>query len=240
MKQQRYNFTLTELLAVIAIIAILAGLLLPAINGARVRAKTAACLSNQKQVTAFIRARMNDADQFFTSSTSKNWGEALYDAKLVSDIKVLRCPAIPNYTRNSGDPAKFSFDAPQIYGAVYNTAGDGFDFRGTKFFYYKPQSGSGSGSESEPKELLISPTQLVLGGCAVIDDPKVGKVASNLLNLTKEAGNGKPFQIHGNFCNFFFLDGHSESLQQADAQKRYYPAQNADAAKQVAATYLTE
>lgn len=53
MKQQRSNFTLTELLAVIAIIAILAGLLIPAINGARVRAKTAACLSNQKQVTAF-------------------------------------------------------------------------------------------------------------------------------------------------------------------------------------------
>ena len=96
MKQQRYNFTLTELLAVIAIIAILAGLLLPAINGARVRAKTAACISNQKQVTAFIRAYMNDANQFFMSSESENWGLALNRARLVSDVKVLRCPAIPN------------------------------------------------------------------------------------------------------------------------------------------------
>ena len=222
MKQQRCNFTLTELLAVIAIIAILAGLLLPAINGARVRAKTAACLSNQKQVTAFIRAYMNDANQFFMSSSSENWGKALNRAKLVSDIKVLRCPAIPNYTLNSGDPAKFSDDAPQIYGAVYNTAGDGFDFRGTKFLYYDNTT-------------QISPTQLVLGGCAVTS----ARVPTNLLDLDT-GKNGAPFQIHGNFCNFFFLDGHSESLQQADAQKRYYPAQGENAAYKVAATYLTE
>ena len=226
MKQQRYNFTLTELLAVIAIIAILAGLLLPAINGARVRAKTAACLSNQKQVTAFIRAYMNDANQFFMSADDENWGEALNRAKLVSDIKVLRCPAIPNYTLNSGDPAKFSDDAPQIYGAVYNTAGDGFDFRGTKFLYYK---------NTTKNTTQISPTQLVLGGCAVTS----ARVPTNLLDLAT-GKTGAPFQIHGNFCNFFFLDGHSESLQQADAQKRYYPAQGENAAYKVAATYLTE
>ena len=62
MKQKRLNFTLTELLAVIAIIAILAGLLIPAINGARERAKAAKCLNNQKQTTAFISAYMNESD----------------------------------------------------------------------------------------------------------------------------------------------------------------------------------
>ena len=62
---QRQGFTLIELLVVISIIAILAGMLLPAINMVREGARKANCGNNQRQIVLGMVVYANDNDQMW-------------------------------------------------------------------------------------------------------------------------------------------------------------------------------
>ena len=76
------SFTLIELLVVIAIIAILAAIMLPALQNARNRGKLASCQNNIKQLTAILLQYAEDNGNDGPSGTYWGSGQAYSDVML--------------------------------------------------------------------------------------------------------------------------------------------------------------
>jgi prepilin-type N-terminal cleavage/methylation domain-containing protein/prepilin-type processing-associated H-X9-DG protein len=91
---KKRSFTLIELLIVIAIIAILAAMLLPALNKARGLAHDASCKNNLKQMQLGMITYLDDSKEFMPKSGS--WGSvnrwaALLVNKRYLNTKLLNC-----------------------------------------------------------------------------------------------------------------------------------------------------
>ena len=234
---KKIRFTMIELLVVIGIIALLAGLVIPAVNGARVTARKTACLSNQGQTAKIILQALNDNNSFFVSGNTyaagdktAAWTRYLFDQKRQLSLDAARCTALrtsaPKELGSDSDGAAWQAALSEAYGMVHATkvSSDsnskgyaGFDFRGTK-----PLTDGGGHRWAA--------SSLALGACAVVSsaDPDTAKA---LLSFAGTSA-GRPVQIHGSECNFFYLDGHAESIVKDAIVKKVYPTVDADGTKE--------
>ena len=90
MKKSKKGFTLVEMLIVIAIIGILAGMLTPALSRARERARRAKCMNNLKQIGNLITIYEMDQEHK-PDSLEELYNELNAEENI--DLKIFICPS---------------------------------------------------------------------------------------------------------------------------------------------------
>jgi prepilin-type N-terminal cleavage/methylation domain-containing protein/prepilin-type processing-associated H-X9-DG protein len=102
MRPKPHAFTLVELLVVIAVIAILASILLPALASAKKRARAVQCLNNLKQIGTGAHMYAHDNDNTLQLDSlipgSGSWASIIFTNVNLEQREVFLCPSYKPFT----------------------------------------------------------------------------------------------------------------------------------------------
>jgi prepilin-type N-terminal cleavage/methylation domain-containing protein/prepilin-type processing-associated H-X9-DG protein len=184
------GFTLIELLVVIAVIAILASLLLPAINRAKQAAYTTTCLNNLKQWGLATQLFAGENGDLLPKDGAPN-GISLNEGWYNDLPRVLSLPCyeeMPWHTNAALDPGRSLWICPS----------NPRRSNGTNLFHYclnEHVNGRGAGNQ-----ILLSSIPRPANTIWLFDNGGLAGVAQQ---------NNAHTNLHHQGANFTFLDGHS-------------------------------
>ena len=224
------KFTLIELLVVIAIIAILAAMLLPALNQARGRAKTISCTSNLKQLGLGFETYRGDYNDFIPALHQGTYPRITGYSNGAFYYSTWKRDIAPYVGMNNAD---YITDAKKFYKSFLNcpaaTGLDVFNSYAMNSYIGAPRDTVGSGSQYYLNCVKLvgkyfkRPSQRILAGdCR--DDKRIITVWNAGRSAATVRGSGSwgvtsgndGSWIHQNGQNWLFLDGHVEYLKPTD------------------------
>lgn len=201
----RIRFTLVELLVVIAVIAILAALLLPALGKARERVKAIDCMNNQRQIGHIIIGYASDWDGIMMNCIGKQengirsyyWFDEVYSR--------LTGKARPSIYQNPGRefPMFHCVSAPQSYG--WFAAGQGT-------YCYNQYMGDFCQGSVLRISRIVRPSETAL----LMDS----KSRYSFVNNTVLTSPSYIYDRHLNRKNVIFCDGHGEQIHVLDERQK--------------------
>ena len=190
--QQRGAFTILELLVVISVITLLAGLLLPALKNARESAKRSSCVSNMRQIYYSVNLYVNENNGLLPpvygpgSPYSEMWMSRLESYGV--NAKVLFCPSDPNFI-SGASPTNSNHTKTRSY--IWN---------------FISELASSVGQSADLWKIENANQTILMG-------EKQSKCADHYLSIPAEDPAIRlEEKRHKNVSNYLFVDGHVEAL----------------------------